>query len=40
MTDSFPKCQKWIIDTIEGKNTIKLAENILDNPTDVNDFVE
>ena len=40
MTDSFPKCQKWIIDTVEGKNTIKLAENILDNPTDVNDFVE
>lgn len=38
MTDSFPKCQKWIIDNIEGKNTLKLSENILDNPTDINDF--
>jgi superfamily II DNA/RNA helicase len=38
MTDSFPKCQKWIIDSVEGKNTIKLAENILENPTEINDF--
>lgn len=40
MTDSFPKCQKWIIDTIEGKNTVKLAENILENPTEVDDLGE
>jgi superfamily II DNA/RNA helicase len=39
MTDSFPKCQKWIIDNIEGKNTLKLSENILDNPTDINDLL-
>lgn len=38
MTDSFPKCQKWIIDSVEGKNTIKLAENILENPKEINDF--
>ena len=38
MTDSFPKCQKWIIDSVKGKNTIKLAENILENPTEINDF--
>jgi ATP-dependent RNA helicase RhlE len=40
MTDSFPKCQKWIIDSIEGKNTVKLAENILENPTEVDDLSE
>jgi ATP-dependent RNA helicase RhlE len=40
MTDSFPKCQKWIIDSIEGKNTVKLAENILENPTEVDDLGE
>ena len=38
MTDSFPKCQKWIIDTIEGKNTSKLVENILDVPFEVNEL--
>ena len=38
MTDSFPKCQKWIIDSIEGKNTLKLAESILENPTEVDDL--
>lgn len=38
MTDSFPKCQKWIIDNIEGKNTLKLVENILDVPFEVNEL--
>ena len=38
MTDSFPKCQKWIIDNIEGKNTLKLVENILDIPYEVNEL--
>ena len=38
MTDSFPKCQKWIIDNIEGKNTLKLVENILDIPFEVNEL--
>ncbi len=38
MTDSFPKCQKWIIDSIEGKNTLKLAESILENPTEIDDL--
>lgn len=38
MTDSFPKCQKWIIDSIEGRNTLKLTENILENPAEINDF--
>jgi len=40
MTDSFPKCQKWIIDNIEGKNTLKLAESILENPTELDDLEE
>lgn len=40
MTDSFPKCQKWIIDSIEGKYTLKLAESILENPTEVDDLGE
>ena len=38
MTDSFPKCQKWIIDSVEGKNTLKLVENILDVPFEVNEL--
>jgi hypothetical protein len=36
MTDSFPKCQKWIIDSSEGRNTLKLTENILENPAEIN----
>jgi len=38
MTESFPKCQKWIIDSSEGRNKLKLTENILENPAEINDF--
>lgn len=38
MTDSFPKCQKWIIDSVEGKNTLKLTDEILENATNVDEL--
>ena len=38
MTDSFPKCQKWIVDSVEGKNTLKLTDEILENATNVDEL--
>lgn len=38
MTDSFPKCQKWIIDSVGGKNTLKLTDEILENATNVDEL--
>lgn len=38
MTESFPKCQKWIIDSVDGKNTSKLSDSILENPAEIRNY--
>ena len=38
MTDSFPKCQKWIIDSVGGNITLKLTDEILENATNIDEL--
>jgi superfamily II DNA/RNA helicase len=38
MTESFPKCQKWMIDSVEGKKAQKLASEILTDETELSDL--